>query len=174
MATRDALLQELGLWPRWVRKPSPDPAPPPREAPPQVVPRPSLAVPADGGEDSGARRDPAGVEPARARARGARRPLGGGAARGARVRARPVEPRRRVVRTRGALIAAALAGQGIAIGDPITPADGFQRLTEKLAVARGMDDRIGAFVIMEAFKKIAQEQRKPKGRKCQVAVYAVG
>lgn len=62
----------------------------------------------------------------------------------------------------------------VAIGDPITPADGFQRLTEKLAVARGMDDRIGAFVIMEAFKKVALEQRKPKGRKCPVAVYAVG
>ena len=62
----------------------------------------------------------------------------------------------------------------VAIADPITLTDNFQLLTSKLAVARGMDDRIGAFVVMEALKKIAREQRKPKGRKCPVAVYAVG
>jgi len=32
----------------------------------------------------------------------------------------------------------------------------------------------GAFVVMEALKKVALEQRKRKGRKCQVGVYAVG
>jgi len=60
----------------------------------------------------------------------------------------------------------------VAIGDPITQVEGYQRVTEKLVVARGMDDRIGAFVVMEAFKKVAREQRK--GRKCGVALFSVG
>ena len=60
------------------------------------------------------------------------------------------------------------------IGDPITQIEGFARLANNLVLARGMDDRIGAFVVMEAFKKVALEQRKKKGRKCQVGVYSVG
>jgi putative aminopeptidase FrvX len=59
----------------------------------------------------------------------------------------------------------------VAIGDPITQIEGYQRVTEKLAVARGMDDRIGAFVVMEAFKKVARESQK---KKSAVGLYAVG
>ena len=53
MATRDELLQELGLWPRWVRKGEPDRASPPRDAPPQEAPPVPVALAQHGGEDSG-------------------------------------------------------------------------------------------------------------------------
>jgi len=54
LATRDELLQELGLWPRWVRKASPDRAPPQRDARPQEAPRVPVALAVHGGEDPGA------------------------------------------------------------------------------------------------------------------------
>ena len=61
----------------------------------------------------------------------------------------------------------------VRIGDPITAADGYYRLTNDLAISRGMDDRIGAFVVMEAFKKVSNAFKKKK-RKLNVALYAVG
>ncbi len=54
MASRDELLQELGLWPRWVRRSAPDRAPPPREPQPQEAPLVPLALAQHGGEGSGA------------------------------------------------------------------------------------------------------------------------
>ena len=53
-----------------------------------------------------------------------------------------------------------------AIGDPITIDAGFQELRNDLVVARALDDRIGAFVILESLRLLAR--RKPK-----VAVYCV-
>jgi len=64
----------------------------------------------------------------------------------------------------------------VRVGDPITMAEGYQRLTQELAVARGMDDRIGAFVVFEAFRKVAEAigKGKRKGRKLGCALFAVG
>jgi len=59
----------------------------------------------------------------------------------------------------------------VRVGDPATLAEGFQMVTKDLAIARAMDNRIGAFVVMEAFKKVAQAVQKK--RKLQVALYAV-
>lgn len=53
-----------------------------------------------------------------------------------------------------------------AIGDPVTWTYGFERLLNDRVVARGFDDRIGAFVVAETLRTLA-------GRKPPVAVYAV-
>ncbi|MFH0939350.1 MAG: M42 family metallopeptidase [Planctomycetota bacterium] len=60
----------------------------------------------------------------------------------------------------------------VRIGDPITMAVGFERLSNDLAIARAMDDRIGAFVVVEAFKKVRAALKK-KPRKIDCALYAV-
>lgn len=54
----------------------------------------------------------------------------------------------------------------VAIGDPITIDVGYAELRDHKVVARAMDDRIGAFVCLEALRLL--EKRKPK-----VAVYCV-
>jgi endoglucanase len=54
----------------------------------------------------------------------------------------------------------------VAIGDPVTIDAGFVELRNDMVVARALDDRIGAFVILEAMRLMAR--RKPS-----VAVYAV-
>lgn len=59
----------------------------------------------------------------------------------------------------------------IRVGDPVTLTEGYAQVTKDLAVARAMDDRIGAFVVMEAFKKAAQGLQKK--RKLNVGLYAV-
>ena len=61
----------------------------------------------------------------------------------------------------------------VRVGDPITQVEGFAQITKDLAIARAMDDRIGAFVVMEAFKKAALA-RKKKGKQLACALYAVG
>ena len=53
----------------------------------------------------------------------------------------------------------------VAVGDPMTFVDGFEMLTDDLAVGRGMDNRVGTWVAIEALR-LARE----KGVKC--AVYA--
>ncbi|MBI3831109.1 MAG: M42 family metallopeptidase [Planctomycetes bacterium] len=60
----------------------------------------------------------------------------------------------------------------VRVGDPVTLTEGFQMVTNDLAIARAMDDRIGAFVVMEAFKKVAAAMKKK--RKLDVGLYAVG
>lgn len=52
------------------------------------------------------------------------------------------------------------------IGDPITFAVGFENLKNDFIVARGFDDKMGAFVVAEALRLISK--KKP-----QAAVYAV-
>ncbi len=54
----------------------------------------------------------------------------------------------------------------VRIGDPITFAVGFQRLQNDLIVARGVDDKMGAFVVTETLRRLSR--RKPKA-----AVFAV-
>jgi endoglucanase len=60
----------------------------------------------------------------------------------------------------------------VRIGDPITMIVGFERMPNDLAIARAMDDRIGAFVVLEAAKKFKTTLTKKK-RKSDCALYAV-
>jgi putative aminopeptidase FrvX len=66
------------------------------------------------------------------------------------------------------------AEKRVRVGDPITPQESHLRLGEDLLCARGMDDRIGAFVVMEALRKIRQATSGMKAKKLNCAVYAVG
>lgn len=52
------------------------------------------------------------------------------------------------------------------VGDPVTYAEGFEHLHDQVYVARGVDDRIGAFVVGEVLKYI-------KGKKFDASVFAV-
>jgi endoglucanase len=54
----------------------------------------------------------------------------------------------------------------VAIGDPITYADELEQIRGDLYVARGVDDRIGAFVVGEVIRYL-------KGKKLSAAVYSV-
>lgn len=58
-------------------------------------------------------------------------------------------------------------------GDPILLAEGFLRMDEDLIVARGLDDRLGAFVVMEAFRKVRRALDQSR-RALACALYAVG
>jgi endoglucanase len=53
-----------------------------------------------------------------------------------------------------------------AVGDPITFASSFERLQGDFAVARGFDDKMGSFVVMEALRIAAE-------RKLSAALFAV-
>lgn len=61
----------------------------------------------------------------------------------------------------------------VSIGDPITMAVGFERLSNNLAISRAMDDRAGAFVVLEALKKVSTHLKKKKSPKFDCALYAV-
>jgi len=54
----------------------------------------------------------------------------------------------------------------VSIGDPVTIDAGFLELQNGNIVARALDDRVGAFTVLEALRLL-------KGRKLNVAVYAV-
>lgn len=54
----------------------------------------------------------------------------------------------------------------VAIGDPVTYADGFEHLTGDVYISRGVDDRIGAFIVGEVLRYL-------KGKQFSAAVYAV-
>ena len=54
----------------------------------------------------------------------------------------------------------------VEVGDPITYAEGFELLHDQVYVARGVDDRIGAFVVGEVLKYI-------KDKKFDASVFAV-
>jgi len=58
------------------------------------------------------------------------------------------------------------AGQLVSIGDPVVLDYGFALLRNDLAVARGFDDRVGAFVVLEAARLLSAMSPK-------AAVYAV-
>jgi len=54
----------------------------------------------------------------------------------------------------------------VTVGDPVTFAAGFERLGEDYANSPGFDDKMGVFIILEAFRLIAKERPK-------AAVFAV-
>ena len=57
----------------------------------------------------------------------------------------------------------------VAIGDPITYELGVTKLGRDLIASPGMDDKVGAFVVMEALRLV-----KASPRRCRCAVFAVG
>lgn len=58
------------------------------------------------------------------------------------------------------------ARQVVAVGDPVTFELGFRRLRNNLAAAPGMDNKVGAWVVMSALQQAAREQP-------QAAIFAV-
>lgn len=50
-----------------------------------------------------------------------------------------------------------VAGLGLRVGDPMVIAQGMVRLAGDLIASRAIDDRIGAFVVLEAVRLLAQE-----------------
>jgi len=54
----------------------------------------------------------------------------------------------------------------VSVGDPITFAEGMTRLQGNLVTSRATDDKVGAFVVMEALRLL-------RGRRFSAAVYAV-
>ena len=61
----------------------------------------------------------------------------------------------------------------VRIGDPATMAYAFERLPNDLAIARAMDNRIGAFVVLEAMRKFRVQLQKKKSPAHDCALYAV-
>ena len=60
----------------------------------------------------------------------------------------------------------------VRLGDPVTMAGGMERMPNDLAIARGMDDRIGVFVALETLRKLnAITHKKKNAMDC--AFYAV-
>ena len=57
----------------------------------------------------------------------------------------------------------------VAIGDPITYDPNFELLRNDLAVSRGFDDRMGAFVVGEALRALKQSKKKLKAGLYSVA-----
>jgi tetrahedral aminopeptidase len=61
----------------------------------------------------------------------------------------------------------------VRIGDPITMVDGVDHMANDLVCARAMDNRIGAFVVVETLRKVHAYTRKKKTRKLNCALFAV-
>ncbi len=59
------------------------------------------------------------------------------------------------------------AGKLVAIGDPVAMCSNFRMLNENRFVSKGMDDKVGAFVVAEVMRALAR-------RKLNVSVYGVG
>jgi len=55
----------------------------------------------------------------------------------------------------------------VRVGDPIAFRSNFRRLGENAVMSKGLDDKIGAFVVIEALKALSK-------KKIKVGVYAVG
>jgi endoglucanase len=60
------------------------------------------------------------------------------------------------------------ANKLVAIGDPITYDANFEVLRKGLLVSRGFDDKMGAYVVAEALRAVAQGKKE-----CKAAVWAV-
>lgn len=56
----------------------------------------------------------------------------------------------------------------VAIGDPITYDANFEILRGNLAVSRGFDDKVGAYIAAETLRQVARGRKKPRA-----ALYAV-
>lgn len=61
----------------------------------------------------------------------------------------------------------------VAIADSVTFALGVTRLGEDLITGPGLDDKVGAFVVMEALRLVHERTRGKAARKLGCAVYAV-
>lgn len=59
------------------------------------------------------------------------------------------------------------AAEQVAIGDPVVVRANFRRLGKERIMSKGMDDKIGAFVVAETLRELSQ-------RKLNVAVFGVG
>ena len=57
----------------------------------------------------------------------------------------------------------------VRVGDLLTLSDGFERLGEKVVVARAFDNRVGMFVIAEAARQLAETKKRPAAEVCVVA-----
>lgn len=57
----------------------------------------------------------------------------------------------------------------VAVGDPMVVDQGYERLLGDTAVARGMDNRIGAFVVLEAARRVANAKPKASASLYSVA-----
>lgn len=57
----------------------------------------------------------------------------------------------------------------VAIGDPVVIAYAYERLAGTRAVARGMDNRVGAFVVLEAARRVAKAAKPPSASVVAVA-----
>lgn len=61
------------------------------------------------------------------------------------------------------------AEEMVGVGDPVTYAPGFEKLTGDLAAAHAFDDKVGAFVVAETVRLLATEKRG----ELKAAVYGV-
>lgn len=57
----------------------------------------------------------------------------------------------------------------VSVGDPLVVAQGYQRLAGETAAARGMDNRIGAVVVLEAARRVAKTEPRPPATLFSVA-----
>ena len=55
----------------------------------------------------------------------------------------------------------------VAVGDPVVMRENFRRLNENRYISKGCDDKIGAFIVAETMRRLAE-------RKLNVAVFGVG
>ncbi len=57
----------------------------------------------------------------------------------------------------------------VEVGDPLVIAYGYERIAGERVVARGMDNRIGAFICLEAARKVSQARPRPAATLVSVA-----
>ncbi len=57
----------------------------------------------------------------------------------------------------------------VEVGDPVTYDANFEVLRRELAVSRGFDNKMGAYVVAEVLRQVAQGRRKPKAALYSVA-----
>jgi len=62
-----------------------------------------------------------------------------------------------------------VAKMGIRVGDPLVIAQGMVRLGGDKIASRAIDDRIGAFVVLEAVRLLSKSKQKPKASATAVA-----
>jgi endoglucanase len=69
----------------------------------------------------------------------------------------------------GASSAKDVTKMGIRVGDPMVLAQGMVRLGKDRIASRAVDDRIGAFVVLEALRLLSTARKKPKASATAVA-----
>jgi len=69
----------------------------------------------------------------------------------------------------GAISKKDVAKMGIRVGDPMVLSQGMVRLGKDRVASRAIDDRIGAYVVLEAARLLAKTKKKPKASATAVA-----